>query len=71
MPVLYCGVLNENAVIDAVEILRNMGSAASPGFMQAEGIVIWHEAARQYFKKTLEKDELPKSVVERMANNAI
>ena len=69
VPVLYIGVLDEKAVTGAVEILRNSGSVAAPGFMRPEGIVIWHEAARQYFKKTLDKDEVPKSVAEREAAN--
>jgi len=69
IPVLYNGVLDEKAVNEAIEMLRLNGSVASPGFMNAEGIVIWHEAARQYFKKTLLKDEVPKSVAERHAAN--
>jgi hypothetical protein len=28
--------------------------------MQPEGIVVYHHAAKQLFKKTLEKDESPK-----------
>jgi hypothetical protein len=62
VPVIYEGVLDENAVSNAIEILRDKGSFASEGFMNPEGIVIWHEAARQYFKKTLHKDEVPKSM---------
>ena len=69
VPVLYCGVLDEKSVAEAVEMLRRNGSVASPGYMNAEGIVIWHEAARQYFKKTLLKDEVPKTVAERQAAN--
>jgi hypothetical protein len=30
--------------------------------MKPEGIVIWHDAARQMFKVTLEKDSEPKGV---------
>lgn len=63
VPVIYSGVLNENSVSEAINRLRIDGSLAAPGFMKPEGIVIWHEAARQYFKKTLEKDEIPKSLV--------
>jgi hypothetical protein len=40
--------------------LRNTGSAAAPGFMRPEGIVVYHTAARQPFKVTLEHDEKPK-----------
>lgn len=63
VPVIYSGILNETAVSEAINRLRIDGSLAAPGFMKPEGIVIWHEAARQYFKKTLEKDEMPKSLV--------
>lgn len=37
------------------------GSHAAPGFMKPEGIVIWHDASRQMFKKTIEGDDAPKS----------
>lgn len=36
--------------------LKRDGSAAAPGFMNPEGIVIFHTAARVCFKKTFEKD---------------
>ena len=52
-------VVDVDAAIDG---LRRNGSVAAPGFLKPEGIVIWHEAARQYFKKTLEKDDVPKSI---------
>ena len=65
VPTIYCGMLNETAVSQAIATLRHTGSLAAPGFMRPEGIVIWHEAARQYFKKTLDKDEMPKSMMER------
>jgi hypothetical protein len=60
VPVIYNGMLDERAVDEAIGMLRANGSEAAPGFMNPEGIVIWHEAARQYFKKTLHKDEVPK-----------
>ncbi|WP_406245874.1 RNA ligase family protein [Microbacterium sp. M] len=60
VPVLYRGNFNEEAIIDAEEWLRRDGSFAAPGFMRPEGIVVWHDAARQSFKVTLEGDEAPK-----------
>jgi len=39
-----------------VERLRTFGSVAAPGFMKPEGVVVYHTAARSYFKVTLEKD---------------
>ena len=47
----------------ALSMLRDAGSAAAPGFMNPEGIVIYHHAARISFKVTLENDETPKSLV--------
>jgi len=43
--------------------LRDRGSVAAPGFMDAEGIVIFHTAAGQCFKVTLKNDDKPKSLV--------
>ena len=46
----------------ALSWLRTHGSAIVPGFMNPEGIVIYHTAAKQLFKVTLENDEKPKGV---------
>lgn len=46
----------------ALHELKERGSIAAPGFMKPEGIVIFHVAANYGFKKTLEKDETPKSL---------
>lgn len=43
-------------------VLREHGSIAAPGFMDPEGIVIWHEASGQLFKATVKGDEKPKGV---------
>lgn len=60
VPVLYQGeFMTLNAEI-AVEHLAFHGSAAAPGFMDPEGIVVWHEAARILFKKTIKDDASPK-----------
>lgn len=60
VPVLAAGIFHSNLVDEALETLQKSGSFASPGFMKPEGVVIYHEAARVLFKKTLEKDEAPK-----------
>ena len=62
VPILYEGVFTIGCVPNALAALRKNGSLAAPGFTKPEGIVIWHEAARQLFKVTLEKDEAPKSL---------
>lgn len=57
VPVLYIGIFNSTAVDEALESLRKFGSAASPGFMNPEGVIVYQTAGRVYFKKTLHKDE--------------
>ena len=57
VPVIYEGIFTSTAADEALESLRSGGSKAAPGFMQPEGIIIYQVAARQYFKKTLDKDE--------------
>jgi hypothetical protein len=61
VPVLYRGTFTTAVVDHCIATLRMAGSAAAPGFMDPEGVVVWHDAARQLFKKTLHKDEAPKS----------
>lgn len=56
VPVIYTGEFTTQAVLDALAALSVSGSFAAPGFMKPEGVVVWHEAARLYFKKTIEKD---------------
>lgn len=62
VPVLYRGHFDMCAVVDALNDLRESGSRASPGFMKPEGVVVFHTAANLCFKKTLEKDEVPKAL---------
>jgi hypothetical protein len=64
VPVMYKGEFRTNEIESMLNLLRENGSMASPGFMKPEGIVIWHEAARQLFKKTLDKDEVPKALAQ-------
>lgn len=64
VPILNTGnfdTININ-VENTLNNLKINGSAAVLGFMKPEGIVIWHAAANIGFKKTLEKDEIPKSL---------
>lgn len=48
-----CGV----DVRQVLEALRVAGSVAAPGFMQPEGIVVYHSASRTYYKMTLDKND--------------
>lgn len=63
VPVLYEGIFTTDAVNATLAALIANGSAAAPGFMNPEGVIIWHEAARQLFKKTIYKDEEPKGKI--------
>lgn len=52
-------ILNQS-VTSAMHFLREMGSRAAPGFMNPEGVVIYHHALNGYFKVTFENDETGK-----------
>jgi RNA ligase len=64
VPVLYTGTYKPSCVYEALKLLKIDGSRAAPGFTSPEGIVIWHDHARCYFKVTLENDEISKSEAE-------
>lgn len=70
VPVLYQGGFDSTVVRGAVEQLRQFGSTAARGFMSPEGVIVWHDAARQLFKVTCEKDEIPKAVAEKLSREA-
>ncbi len=61
VPVLYRGEFSTVWCEEHLARLKCGGSVASPGFMNPEGIVCFHAAANVGFKKTIEKDEVPKS----------
>jgi len=56
VPELYCGLFGERIIDNMLEMLRVRGSVAAPGFMNPEGVVIFHTATGTMFKKTLEND---------------
>lgn len=60
VPVLYEGPFCTTAVDTQVQRLRTMGSVAVPGFMNPEGVIVFHVAANHLFKVTCKKDEAPK-----------
>lgn len=63
VPVLYRGAYDQVQITEALRQLQDCGSVAAPGFMNPEGIVIFHEATRTLFKQTL-KDDAPKGQTE-------
>lgn len=60
VPILHRGAFDQGYINRALSELREFGSKAAPGFKHPEGIVVWHDAARQSFKVTLEGDAAPK-----------
>ena len=60
VPVIYAGPWSQEAIDGALDKLRTGGSVAAPGFMQPEGVVVFHIASRNLYKVTLENDGEPK-----------
>lgn len=56
VPVLKRWTFDTAVVDEVLELLKVNGSAAAPGFMHAEGVVVYHTASNSMFKKTCEKD---------------
>jgi hypothetical protein len=66
VPELDRGLFSSEIVQRSIERLRAFGSVAIPGFLRPEGIVVYHTASGQRYKVTLEKDEKPKSSIEKV-----
>ena len=64
VPLLYEGDFSDEAINECLEYLWTKGSFAVPGFMNPEGIVVYHRAVRTLFKVTLENDEVSKGEAE-------
>lgn len=63
VPILYEGPFSTAAVRMVVDLLRVAGSVAVPGFMNPEGVVVWHEAIGFLAKVTCANDEKPKGAI--------
>lgn len=63
VPLLYLGRFETYEIDRQLQNLKLNGSVASTGFMNPEGVVVFHTAGNVGFKKTIEKDETPKSMV--------
>lgn len=57
VPVLWRGNFDDLDINAIMNQLKEHGSYASPGFMEPEGIVVYHTAGNVMFKKTFEKDD--------------
>jgi hypothetical protein len=60
VPILYEGPFTTGAVDHQLDLLSEFGSVASPGFMDPEGVVVFHTASNSLFKATVKDDEKPK-----------
>jgi hypothetical protein len=56
VPILWRGPMDELRLDWQMEQLKVVGSRAAPGFMNPEGVVIFHVAGGYLFKKTFDKD---------------
>ncbi len=63
VPVLHRGPFDTQDVRNVVARLAMGGSVAAVGFDRPEGVIVWHDAARQTFKVTVEHDEAPKGSI--------
>lgn len=61
VPTLYVGEFDTHIVTDVLNKLADVGSIAAPGFMNPEGVVIFHTASGHLYKKTIKNDNKPKS----------
>ncbi|MER7445016.1 RNA ligase family protein [Micromonospora avicenniae] len=62
VPVLWIGNAYElnNAITASLAVLHQHGSIIEAGFMNPEGVIVFHEASRTTFKVLIEGDERPK-----------
>lgn len=60
VPVLYQGLFSITQVELELSKLEVNGSVAAPGFMDPEGVVVFHVAGGYLFKKTIKGDAEPK-----------
>ena len=63
VPLLYKGIFDTVKIEEVLNELKVNGSKAAEGYMNPEGIVIYHIAGNVGFKKTIKDDEVPKSTV--------
>lgn len=57
VPMLYSGPFFEERVSASLYSLQAFGSEAAPGFMNPEGICVYHTQAKQVFKVTLDNED--------------
>jgi hypothetical protein len=60
VPVLYQGMFSDESIKGALADLAYNGSVAAPGFMNAEGVCVWHSQTRSVWKVTLDNNDAGK-----------
>lgn len=56
VPVLYRGVLDTQDIRNVMKDLKEFGSVAAEGFMDPEGIIIYHKHSNMLFKQTFDDE---------------
>lgn len=56
VPHLYTGPFDMEVIHEHMNSLRDNGSVAVPGWMEPEGLIIYHTSSKQLFKYTLKND---------------
>ena len=64
VPILYRGPFRTAEITMCGLMLQLNGSVAAEGFDKPEGVVVFHTAANQMFKVTLENDDEPKGAAQ-------
>ncbi|MFE9026215.1 RNA ligase family protein [Streptomyces iakyrus] len=71
VPVLYTGTFSEGEIWGAVDKLKLSGSVAAPGFMNPEGVCVFHKASGRVFKVTADhQDGNPEQLASGPLNDA-
>lgn len=60
VPVLWQGTFCEDKIKECLMDLTECGSEAAPGFMNPEGVCVFHTASRSVFKVTLDNNDAGK-----------
>lgn len=61
VPVLYQGPFSTETANKFIDVLKEKGSYAQPGYMNPEGIIVWHIEGNIGFKKTVHRDNKRKT----------
>jgi hypothetical protein len=57
VPVLYRGDMDTEEILNRLKDLKHYGSVAAPGFMDPEGLCVWHSQSRIVQKLTLDNND--------------